>query len=68
MEGAERGDALEVRDPEGSASSWWALKLADANAICCSPSPPLLPVVITVSLQADTVRVEDQTGVVEEGT
>ena len=67
MEGAERGDAPEVRDPEGSASCW-ALKLADANAICCSPSPPLLPVAITVALQADTVRVEDQAHVVEEGT
>ena len=63
VEGAERGDAPEARNPEGSARSWWVLKLADA--ICCAPS---LPVAITVALQADTVSVEAQARVAEQGT
>lgn len=66
VEGAERGDAPEARNPEGSARSWWVLKLADA--ICCAPSLPLLPVAITVALQADTVSVEAQARVAEQGT
>ena len=45
--------------------SLWELKLADA--ICFSPSLPLLPVKITVTVQADIVSVGDRAYVVEEG-
>ena len=56
----------EARNPGGRVSSWWVLKPADAA--CFSPSLPLLPVIVTVAFQADTVSVEDQARVVKEGT